>query len=62
MRREGATGTRRVRMVCGVQRVLMLPVVVLRAARLRLARVLLWAARCMPGADGARPGQADWKN
>ena len=31
-------------------RVLMLLVVVLRAVR------------CMPGADGVRPGQADWKN
>lgn len=38
-------------MVRGVQRVLMLPVVVLRAARLRLARVLLRAVRCAPGAD-----------
>ena len=34
----------------------------LRAVRLRLARVLLRAARCMPGAAGVRPGQADWKN
>ena len=44
----------RVRMVRGVQRVLMLPVMLLRAARLRLARVLLWAVRCAPGADGVR--------
>ena len=51
----------RARMVRGVQRVLMLPVL-LRAARLRLARVLLRAVRCAPGADGVRPGQADWKN
>ena len=39
----------RARLVRGVQRVLMLP-----AARLRLARVLLWAVRCAPGADGVR--------
>ena len=62
MRLEGETGTRRARMVRGVQRVLMLPVMLLRAVRLRLARVLLWAVRCAPGADGARPGQAEWKN
>ena len=54
-----------------MQRVLMLPVMVLRAAqcgvcRVRLVRdrvlmlpvVLLRAVRCMPGADGVRPGQA----
>ena len=52
----------RARMVRGVQRVLMLPVVVLRAARCGVCRVLLRAVRCAPGADGVRPGQADWKN
>lgn len=65
----------RARMVRGVQRVLMLPVMLLRAARCGVCRVrlvcdrvlmlpvvLLRAVRCMPGADGVRPGQADWKN
>ena len=47
MRREGATGTRRVRMVCGVQRVLMLPVVLLRAARRADADVA--GRRCWAG-------------
>ena len=55
-------GVRRARMVRGVQRVLMLPVMLLRAARCGVCRVLLRAARCMPGAAGVRPGQADWKN